>query len=221
MRAITLSLIAIFLAACSSACSGGAGPGQDAAAQPVGTAPAPQPAPPPPPAPAAAPVVFVGDSITQLWTSLPYVNAGINGQTSAQMLERFRADVLAKRPSVVVILAGTNDVFLEEFPTVGSVDRMADMASASGACVILGLLPPAFISGVGIRETVEENLAAQQRWNADIKMLAQAHTYRVADYRTPMEGRPELFVDTLHPNSDGYAVMLGVVQPLVDECLAR
>ncbi len=219
MRGIALSVIAIFLAACSSACSGGAGPGQSQAAQPVGTAPSPQPAPPP--APVAAPVVFVGDSITRLWASLPYVNAGINGQTSAQMLDRFESDVLSKKPSVVAILAGTNDVFLEEFPTVGSVDRMADMASASGACVILGTLPPAFIAGIGIRETVDENLSAQQRWNADIKMLAQAHAYRVADYRAPMEGRPELFADTLHPNSDGYAVMLGVVKPLVDECLAR
>lgn len=219
MRSIALSLM-IFLAACSSACSGGAGPGQDAPAQPVGTAPAPQPAPPLPPS-EARPVVFMGDSITKLWESLPYINAGINGQTSAQMLERFEVDVLSKRPSVVVILAGTNDVFLEEFPAVDNVGRMADMAAASGACVILGTLPPAFIAGVGIRETVEENLEAQQRWNADIKMLAQAHTYRVADYRTPMEARPELFADTLHPNADGYAVMLGVVQPLVDECLAR
>lgn len=216
MRAITLSLIAIFLAACSSACSGGAGSGQDAAAQPVGTAPAPQPAPPPPPPPVAAPVVFIGDSITELWAALPGFNAGVSGQITAQMLARFEADVLSRRPSVVVILGGTNDVYRSAIASIDNVSRMADMAAAAGACVIVGTLPPVFVA-----DDLAATIAAQHRWNREIFSLAESYGYLIADYRSAMEDKPEIFADGVHPNAAGYQIMLDVIQPILRECEAR
>lgn len=217
MRTAVLSLIVLL-----SACSGG---GQLGAPEQQPAAPASSPAPPPAPTPSPVPpptgaVVFVGDSITHLWKDAPGVNAGINGNTTAQMLERFQADVLSKRPAVVVILGGTNDIFLDLVPEQRSLDAMADMASAAGACVILGTLPPLYVTARQ-NSTIEESNELVFRWNIDTHMLASAHAYRVADYHAVLDGHPELFDDGLHPSTAGYEVMRRVVQPEIDACMGR
>src|ERR1035438_1854475 len=111
-----------------------------------------------PPAQGENRVVFMGDSITQGWKiegpdgsfpGKPYINRGISGQTTPQMLLRFRQDVIALRPKVVVILAGTNDLAgntgpmtLEE--TEGNLASMAELATANGIKVVLCSILPAF-----------------------------------------------------------------------------
>jgi acyl-CoA thioesterase-1 len=171
-----------------------------------------------PPGSQTGSVIFIGDSITNLWEDIPGVNAGINGQTTAQMLARFQADVLDKRPAVVVIMGGTNDIYIEAMPTVDKVSEMADMAAASGACVIIGrLLPIYFQAG---EKSLEQINAEVLVWNQDIDMLAKSYGYRVAEYFALFDGKPELFQDGLHPNEQGYQLMRGVVQPLIDSCKA-
>jgi lysophospholipase L1-like esterase len=100
-------------------------------------------------------VVFMGDSITQGWhldqsfPGKPYVNRGISGQTSPQMLVRFRQDVIDLKPKVVIILAGTNDVAGNTGPmtpeqTESNLSSMADLAAANGIQVVLCSILPAF-----------------------------------------------------------------------------
>jgi acyl-CoA thioesterase I len=174
-----------------------------------------KPSTPAAPLPEAQQVVFMGDSITQFWPSLPGFNAGIAGETTAQMLARFQHDVLDRHPSVVVIQGGTNDVYRPGVASTENVVRMAEMAATAGACVILGTVPPVFVS------TNLLTVAVERAWNRDIHELAAAHGYRVADYRARMEGRPELFADRIHPNLAGYEVMLSVVQPAIESCQRR
>lgn len=217
MRTAVLSLIVSL-----SACSGGGDLGAPQQPVPPASSPAPAPAPtpsPPPPVPPGT-VVFVGDSITELWKDPPGINAGIRQQTSAQILERFGWDVLTKQPRVVVILAGTNDVLQQEMPSTASVQRMADMAQAANACVILGTLPPIYI-GFGVRENSESTIAPVAAWNADTKIIARSYGYRVADYHAVLDGHPELFDDGLHPSTAGYEAMRRVVQPEIDACVGR
>src|SRR5689334_1304564 len=108
-----------------------------------------------PPAPGENRVVFMGDSITDAWgrqygqffPGKPYVNRGISGQTTPQMLIRFRPDVIDLKPKIVVILAGTNDIAgntgpepLEEIE--GNLTSMAELARANGIKIVLCSLTP-------------------------------------------------------------------------------
>src|SRR5579871_565223 len=108
-----------------------------------------------PPAAGENRVVFMGDSITQGWhldqsfPGKPYVNRGISGQTSPQMLVRFRQDVIDLKPKVVIILAGTNDVAGNTGPmtpeqTEDNLSSMADLAAANGIRVVLCSILPAY-----------------------------------------------------------------------------
>ncbi len=165
-------------------------------------------------------VVFIGDSITFLWTSIPGRNAGVNGNTTAQMLARFNTDVLSFNPKVVVILGGINDIYNIVTPTVDNIADMAAMAEAAGACVILCRLCPSFLAPLGLIPDIAALNAAIAAFNADLDALASANDYHIADYHTPMAGRPELFPDTLHPSAAGYEIMRGVVTPIIDDCLS-
>ncbi len=100
-------------------------------------------------------VVFMGDSITEGWKldvsfpGKPYINRGISGQTSPQMLVRFRQDVVDLQPKVVVLLAGTNDIAGNTGPmtleqTEGNIASMAELATANGIRVVLCSVLPAF-----------------------------------------------------------------------------
>jgi lysophospholipase L1-like esterase len=188
-------------------------------------------------------VVFMGDSITDMWVQprfgaffpgKPYIGRGIGGQTTPQMLLRFRADVIALQPKVVVILAGTNDLSANTGPitleeTEGNLASMAELARAHGIRVVLSSVMP--VSNYGhdrdgnpldmrVKRPPEKILEL----NAWIKKYAaeQGHTY--LDYFSAMvdeQGllKKELSEDGLHPNTAGYAVMAPLAEKAIQEAL--
>jgi lysophospholipase L1-like esterase len=184
-------------------------------------------------------VVFMGDSITDAWVSprfggffpgKPYVDRGISGQTTPQMLVRFRPDVIALQPRVVVILAGTNDIAGNTGPmTLAQIEAnlasMAELGKANKIRVVLASVLP--VSNYGhdrqgnpldmrINRPPEKILEL----NVWIKKYAadKGHTY--LDYFSAMvdaQGllQQELSEDGLHPNGKGYAVM----SPLAEQAI--
>jgi acyl-CoA thioesterase I len=184
----------------------------------------------PPPAPSENRVVFMGDSITEGWhlddsfPGKPYVNRGISGQTSPQMLVRFRQDVIDLKPKVVVILAGTNDIAGNTGPmtpedTENNLESMADLATANGIKVVLCSVLPAIDFGWHKGLQPAEKIVAVNRW---VKAYAAAKGYVWVDYHTAMkdehDGLPvTLSHDGVHPTPAGYAVMA----PLVEAGIAK
>ena len=193
------------------------------------------------PKPGEARVVFFGDSITDNWSKpgyggffpgKPYVNRGIGGQTTAQMLLRFRADVIELRPKVVVVLAGTNDIAGNAGPATldqieSNVASMTELARAHGIAVVLASLLPVSddkkdandqpLTRTRQRPTV--SIQALNRWLAEYAAKS-GHVY--LDYFPAMADasgllRPALNDDGLHPNARGYAVMA----PLAEKAIAR
>jgi lysophospholipase L1-like esterase len=176
------------------------------------------------PAPGEGRVVFYGDSITDQWPlakafpGKPYVNRGVSGQTTPQMLVRFRQDVLALEPKVVVILAGTNDIAgntgpitLEE--TEANLASMVELARAHGIRVVLASLLPVHdytpMAQLSFPLRPPAKIAALNAW---LKAYAAANGAFYLDYAAAMTDasgllRRELAVDGLHPNADGYAIM--------------
>jgi lysophospholipase L1-like esterase len=186
-------------------------------------------------------VVFFGDSITDNWSKAgyggffpgrPYVNRGIGGQTTSQMLVRFRADVLALKPDVVVILAGTNDIAGNSGPVpVEVVEQnlatMAELAKAHHIGVVLASVLPVSddkrdASGLPITRTrvrPPATLRALNTWLAD---YARRNGHVYLDYAAAVGDaafvlKTDLNDDGLHPNAAGYAVMA----PLAEEAIAR
>lgn len=175
-------------------------------------------------------VVFMGDSITDSWDSpnnggffpgKPYVNRGISGQTTPQMLIRFRRDVIELKPKVVVILAGTNDIAGNTGPmTLEAIEdnltSMAELATANGIRVVFASLLPVsdyeMRDGKPIVQTVRrppEKILALNKW---MKEFAAVHRMTYLDYFSAMVDdkgflKDELSNDGLHPNPQGYAVM--------------
>jgi lysophospholipase L1-like esterase len=194
-----------------------------------------------PPKPGEARVVFFGDSITDNWSQpqyggffpgKPYVNRGISGQTTAQMLLRFRADVIELRPKVVVILAGTNDIAGNAGPaTLDQIeDNLADMAElarAHGIRVVLASLLPVSddkkeANGAALIRTRQRPTATIQELNRWLAGYAAKNGHVYLDYfSATADGsgrlRPELNDDGLHPNARGYAVMA----PLAEKAIAE
>lgn len=189
-----------------------------------------------PPAAGESRVVFMGDSITDSWgrrfgqffSGKPYVNRGISGQTTPQMLIRFRPDVLALKPSVVVILAGTNDIAgntgpmtLEEIE--GNLMSMAELAKANGIKVVVASLLPVcdYIRPQTDRRPPEKIVAL----NAWIKQYAASHGAVYLDYYSTMIDEQKMFkkeltYDGLHPNDAGYAVMGPLAQKAIEQAVA-
>ncbi len=183
-------------------------------------------------------VVFMGDSITDAWgrsrgkgTFFPgksYVNRGISGQTTPQMLIRFRPDVIALNPKVVVILGGTNDLAgntgpetLEEIE--GNLASMAQLATANNIKVVLSSVMPVCDS---IRPQTERRPPAKIiSLNAWIKGYTTLNHHGYLDYYSAMVGengmlKKELTVDCLHPNDAGYALIQPLAQRAIDTALA-
>ena len=183
------------------------------------------------PAPKEDRVVFMGDSITDSWgrkfgkffPGKPYVNRGISGQTTPQMLIRFRPDVIALRPKVVVILAGTNDIAGNTGPTTleaieGNLASMAELATANGIRVVLASLLPVcdYIKPQTPRRPTEKILAV----NAWMKDYAAKNGFIYLDYYSAMLDdkkmfKQELTYDGLQPNDAGYEVMAPLAEKAI------
>lgn len=188
-------------------------------------------------------VVFFGDSITDNWSKptyggffpgKPYVNRGIGGQTTAQMLVRFRADVLALQPSAVVILAGTNDVAGNAGPVTpvdieANLTTMAELARVHGVKVVLASLLPVAddkkdAAGQPRLWTAGrplETLRALNLWMADYAAKEGAVYLDYFSATADANGlfKPALNDDGLHPNAAGYAVMAPLAEKAIAEAL--
>jgi acyl-CoA thioesterase I len=188
-----------------------------------------------PPAAGENRVVFMGDSITQGWQiedaqgyfpGKPYINRGISGQTTPQMVLRFRQDVIDLKPKVVVILAGINDIAgntgpetLEEIE--GNLTSMAELAAANNIRVVLCSVMPAFDFPWRPGLTPAPKVLALNVW---IKSYAQEKGYVYVDYHTAMkderDGLPAaLSHDGVHPLPAGYAVMAPLVEAGIEKAL--
>jgi len=177
-------------------------------------------------------VVFMGNSITQGWITKvpgffegrPYINRGIGGQTTPQMLLRFRQDVLKLWPKVVVILAGTNDIAGNTGPSTlemieDNIHSMTELAQAHGIQVVLCSVLPAhdYSWSKG-----KDPAAKIPELNERIKRYAATRGAVYCDFFSAMaderNGLPkELSGDGVHPNEAGYAIM----EPLVEQAIAR
>jgi len=189
-----------------------------------------------PPAPNENRVVFMGDSITEGWSrdpdgffpGKPYINRGISGQTTPQMLIRFRQDVVALKPKVVVILAGTNDIAGNTGPaTPEAIENnfmsMADLAKANGIRVVFCSILPAYDYPWRPGLQPAEKIVSLNTW---IKDYAANNNLVYLDYFSAMaDGRPgmkaEFSGDGVHPNKAGYAVMAPLADKAIAEALAR
>lgn len=188
------------------------------------------------PAAGQARVVFMGDSITEGWSRFgpemfadkARINRGISGQTSSQMLLRFRSDVVGLRPRVVVLLAGTNDIAgntgpVSEATIAGHIASMAELALAHGIRVVLVSVLPAD------RYYWAPELRPAPRI-LELNRLLQAHAQRLGlgwvDLHTPMadahQGLKKVYgEDGVHPNEAGYRLMRELVEPAIAQALQR
>jgi lysophospholipase L1-like esterase len=178
-------------------------------------------------------VVFMGDSITDAWIKRSpkyfadnptYVDRGISGQTTPQMLIRFRPDVIALKPKVVVILAGTNDIAGNTGPITlemieDNLKSMAELAKANGIKVVMSSVMPVCDY---IRPQTERRppakIVALNEW---IKNYVDQNNLVYLDYYSAMLDDQKMFkkeitYDGLHPNEAGYAIM----EPLADQAIA-
>lgn len=188
------------------------------------------------PAPGEARVVFFGDSITDGWgrgageffPGKPYVNRGISGQTTPQMLVRFRADVIALKPSAVVILAGTNDIAGNTGPSSlemieDNLASMAELARANGIKVVLASVLPAsaypWRAGVRPANTIRELNAWMKAYCAREKLVYLDYYAAMADSQGGLRGA--LSGDGVHPNTAGYAVMAPLAQRAIEQALTH
>ncbi|UMB54979.1 SGNH/GDSL hydrolase family protein [Lutibacter sp. A64] len=177
-------------------------------------------------------VVFMGNSITEGWLRIrpeffsknPYINRGISGQTTPQMLLRFRQDVIDLKPGAVVILAGINDIAGNTGPStiemiVGNIISMTELAKANNIKVILCSVLPAYDfpwrKGLEPAEKVV-------KLNTLLKAYAKQQNIEFVDYFTPMANKLNglkvtLGDDGVHPNLNGYLIM----EPLVKKAIAK
>ncbi|MGB9406130.1 MAG: SGNH/GDSL hydrolase family protein [Terracidiphilus sp.] len=188
-----------------------------------------------PPAASEDRVVFMGDSITQAWKiegqqgsfpGKPYINRGISGQTTPQMVLRFRQDVIGLKPRVVVILAGINDIAGNTGPeTLEQIEdnlaSMADLATANQIRVVLCSVLPAFDFPWKPGMTPAPEVLALNAW---INAYAAEKGYVYVDYHTAMKDQrdglpPALSKDGVHPLPAGYAIMAPLVEAGIEKAL--
>jgi lysophospholipase L1-like esterase len=194
-----------------------------------------------PPAAGESRVVFMGDSITDNWQQprfggffpgKPYVDRGISGQTTPQMLVRFRPDVIDLKPKVVVILAGTNDIAGNTGPmTDDDVERnlasMADLARAHGIKVVFSSVLPTsayHVAANGVPQTTQRPMSRIKAINEWMQKYAADNGLVYLDYFTPMLDatgvmKAELSGDDLHPNQAGYVIMAPLADAAIQQAL--
>lgn len=184
---------------------------------------------------AAPRVVFMGDSITELWKVAhpdffgeTYIDRGVSGQTTGQMLLRFHQDVIALKPTVVHILAGTNDFAGNGGPTTlemikNNIASMVDLATANDIRVVLGSVPPA--GAFPWRPTVLEPAQHIVEMNEWLRRFARERNLIYVDYHEPLADERDAMKQTfsndgVHPNRDGYAVMEPLARRAIEQALA-
>lgn len=181
-------------------------------------------------------VVFMGNSITEGWarrdpdffSSNGYIGRGISGQTTAQMLLRFRADVIDLKPKAVVIHAGTNDIAANKGPVTldqiaGNLISMAELARANGIKVVLASVLPA--SSYAWRPAIDpaDKIIAL---NQLIRDYAEKNKIVYLDYYTAMVNKQKGLIeaygsDTVHPNMQGYQVMAPLAKTAIAKALKQ
>ena len=180
-------------------------------------------------------VVFMGNSITELWAAYHpsffsehnYCGRGIGGQTSAQMLMRFTADVINLHPKAVVIMAGTNDVahnpyWVEPERVVDNVVAMCILARANGIVPIISSVPPC----AAFRWNPEIKNAAQTivSINKQLRAYAEANGVVYVDYHIALADKHDGFTkklseDGCHPDPDTYYIMEKLVLQAINEAV--
>ena len=181
-------------------------------------------------------IVLMGDSITEFWsqiqteffTNTSYINRGISGQTTPQMLIRFRPDVLDLHPDVVVILAGVNDIAGNTGPTTndaifGNIISMVELAKANKIKVILCSVLPANNFYWRPNEKAAETII---KLNQLIQSYAKQHHIPYVDYHSAMadakNGLPKEFSeDGVHPNLTGYQTMEPLLEKAIQQVLTK
>jgi lysophospholipase L1-like esterase len=190
-----------------------------------------------PPAPGEQRVVFYGDSITDGWgrwnngpffPGKPYVNRGISGQTTPQMLVRFQQDVVHLGPAAVVVLAGTNDIAGNTGPSTSQMIEdnfrsMAAIAQQNGIKVVLASILPA--ASYPWRPGVQP-VAAIREVNGWLKDFCAAQHFVYLDYYAAMADdkgamKPGLASDGVHPTAAGYAVMAPLAETAIAQALGN
>lgn len=188
-----------------------------------------------PPPPGIARVVFLGDSITEGWNlaqffpGKPYVNRGISGQTTAQILLRFRQDVIGLHPQAVVILAGTNDLAGNAGPESlseieGNLASMVQLGRANGIAVVLcSVLPTVRYWWHPQVPDPAHRIAVLNRW---IRAYAAKHHDVYVNYYAVMKNaagglKHSLSPDGVHPSPAGYAVMAPLAEAGIEAALKR
>ena len=181
-------------------------------------------------------VVFMGNSITEGWLGLypsffknkSYINRGISGQTTPQMLVRFRADVIHLHPKVVVILAGTNDIAGNTGPSTiemiaDNIFSMSELAQVNGIKVVLCSVLPVYDYPwkPGI-----DPVTKIAKLNAMIKEYAAYNCLEYLDYYTVMVDerlglKADLTYDGVHPNTSGYMVMEPITEAAIINSLIK
>lgn len=190
----------------------------------------------PPPAPGERRVVFMGNSITDAWARFfpqmfpgkPYIGRGISGQTTPQMLVRFRQDVIALKPAVVVILAGTNDIAGNTGPSTlemieDNLVSMTELAHASGIRVVLSSVLPVYDYPWRPGLQPAAKIIALNAW---MKSYAARAGAVYLDYHSAMvderQGlRNDLTGDGVHPTEAGYRVMAPLAEKAIEDALRR
>lgn len=180
--------------------------------------------------------ILMGNSITEGWertrpeffTENGLLCRGISGQTSSQMLVRFRADVLDLKPRIVVICAGTNDLalntgYISHEHILDNLESMVELARLHGIRPILCAVPPA--GEYGWRKGLEP-APKIIRLNAMIRAYAEAEGIPYVDYHTPMAAedgsmKTDYTKDGVHPLAPGYEVMERLLLPVVREVEAQ
>lgn len=189
-----------------------------------------------PPARGEQRVVFMGNSITEGWAPLfdslfpgkPYIGRGISGQTTPQMLVRFRQDVVDLHPAVVVILAGTNDIAGNTGPSTlemieDNFASMTEIAQANGIRVVLASVLPVYDYPWRPGLTPAPKIIELNKW---LREYASGHDAVYLDFHTAMADSrgglpPELARDGVHPTPAGYRIMAPLTDKAIQQALAQ